>query len=89
MTGRKLILSDGTEYPEGEAGYSDGHLWLYLPSGTDVHKAFIDFSDPAKTNRIVFDYTISQDEYTGFTDFRGLMLDNDGKMSVHLARSEK
>ena len=72
-----------------EAGYSDGHLWLYLPSGIDVRKAFLDFSDPVKTSRIVFDYTIQQDEYAGFTDFRGLMLDSDGKISVHLVRSEK
>lgn len=82
MEGRKIILADETEYPGGECGYADGVLWCYLPAGTDVSKAFADFTNPVKTVRIIFDYTLESVSYENQTDFRGLWIDTDGKIKV-------
>lgn len=82
MDGRSLILADGTTYPGGECGYADGVLWCYLPAGTDVAKVFADFTDPAKTARITFDYTLKAVTYEHQTAFRGLWIDTDGQIKV-------
>ena len=89
MSGRKLVLADGTEYREGEAGYSEAHLWLYLPSGANMAQAFADFSDAGKTSRITFVFGESSVEYAGYTDFRGITKDGDGKITVHLTRPQR
>ena len=89
MEGRKLILADGTEYSEGEAGYSEGHLWLYLLPSTDFARAFADFNDAEKTDHIAFVFGESRVEYEHFTDLRGIMRDADGQVTVHLARPNR
>ena len=82
MEGRKLILADDTTYKGGECGYADGVLWCYLPAGTDIAKVFADFTDPAKTARITFDYTLDAVTYEHQTAFRGLWIDTDGPIKV-------
>ena len=86
MDGRKLILADGTTYPCGECGYADEVLWCYLPAGTDVETVFADFTDPAKTVRITFDYTLDAVTYEHQTAFRGLWIDAYGQIKVCLMK---
>lgn len=86
MSGRKIILADGTEYDKGECGYADGVLWCYLPTGIGLAKAFLDFSSHGKTETIVFTYGEMSDTYNGFTDLQGLMKTYDGKINVSLKR---
>lgn len=89
MEGRKLILADGTEYSEGEAGYSEGHLWLYLLPSTDFASAFADFNDADKTDHITFVFGENRVEYEHFTDMLGIMRDADRQVMVHLSRPKR
>lgn len=86
MSGRYTVLADETEYDGAECGYSEGVLWVYLPAEVNMTSAFMDFSNPEKTQAITFHYGDMSTEYTGFTDFRGIMKNLDGKMSVQLQR---
>ena len=85
MEGQRLILNDGTTIENGSAGYSDGFLWLWF-AGFTMQQAATMFFDAAKTERIVFQYGEMQDEYTGFTTCRTLMVDTDGKISVCMVK---
>ena len=87
MTGRRLILKDGTEIEGGVAGLSDGSLWLYLTGFTMPELATM-FCDPAKTGAIVAQFGQMQDEHTGFTVCTIIKVDADGKASVCLTRGE-
>jgi hypothetical protein len=51
MAETKIVLKDGTEYLDGECGYSNRHLWCWLKN-TNMVDAFTDFSDPEKTKEI-------------------------------------
>lgn len=84
VPGRKIVLADGTEYPRGECGYADHVLWCYLPPTANVPQAFADFTDAAKTAEITFIFGSQQRVYTGYTAFRGLMLDSDGNIKICL-----
>ena len=66
MEGRRLILADGTTIENGEAGYSSGYIWMWVPEMTMPEAAAI-FLDPEKTKRILFQYGDMEDEYTDFT----------------------
>ena len=77
MTGRRLILADQTTIENGEAGYAQGFLWLYLP-GYTIAEAALTFTDPEKTDVILFQYGEMEDVYTGFTVCTRLAADDDG-----------
>ena len=66
MEGRRLILKDGTQIEGGEAGYSNGTLWLWLPGMTMAEAATILFN-PLKTAVIWFQYGDEEAEYKGYT----------------------
>ena len=87
MDGRRLILKDGTTIENGEAGYSDSFLWLWFPNMTLAQASAIAF-DPAKTDRIEFQYGEMTDVYNGFTDCRSMSIDTDGVVSVCMAKGE-
>jgi len=84
-TGRRLILKDGTTIEDGEAGYAGGFLWLYF-TGNTVSEATAVFSDPKKTGTIKFQYGTMEDIYDGYTDFRNIMTDADGNLSVCMTK---
>ena len=72
MEGRRLVLNDGTEIENGEAGYANQRLWCFLP-GYTIQAAAAIFFDAGKTAKIVFQYGEMQDEYNGFTNCVNLM----------------
>ena len=76
MTGRRLILKDQTTFENGEAGYAQGFLWLYLP-GCTIAEAALVFTDPEKTDVILFQYGEMEDRYEHFTDCRSILTDGD------------
>ena len=84
MEGRRLILNDGTEIEGGEAGYSNQHLWCFLP-GYSIQEAASIFFDADKTSRIVFQYGEMQDEYNNFTTCVNLMQEED-RVSVCMVK---
>lgn len=86
-TSTKLVLNDGTEIPNGLAGYSEGFLWCYL-TGYTMQEAANLFFDDQKTSKIVFVYGAEQDVYEGFTVCININIDVDGRLSVCLKRSE-
>ena len=81
MTGRRLILNDGTEIENGEAGFADGFLWCYI-TGYTLPAAASVFFDANKTRRIVFQYGDMEDVYDGYTNCTNLMIDAGGNISV-------
>ena len=87
MEGKRLLLNDGTVIEDGEAGYSQGFLWLYF-AGLTMPEAGAIFFDQAKTDRIVFQYGEMEDVYDHFTSCRNLMIDTDGRISICLAKGE-
>lgn len=84
-TGQRLILMDGTIIEGGSCGYSDGRLWCWVKGFTMAQAAQV-FFDPEKTGHILYEYGAMTDEYTGFTDCRSLIIDNDGQISVCLVK---
>lgn len=86
MDGRAIRLADGTEYPGGECGYAEKSLWCYFPAETNLSNVFLDFSNKDKTAKVTFLYGEMQDDYEGFTDFRGLMRDADEKIRALLLK---
>ena len=86
MEGQRLILNDGTVIEDGRAGYSQGFLWLYF-SGYTLQQAAMMFMDPAKTEKIIFQYGEMEDTYNGFTECRNLMIDADGDISVCMTKA--
>ena len=85
MEGRRIILNDGTRLEGGEAGYSQGFLWIYLHGMTMMQAAML-FLNPEKTAKIVFQYGEMQDEYEGYTSCININIDVDGRLSVCLTR---
>lgn len=85
MEGRRLILNDGTEIEDGEAGYSEGALWCWFREYTMAEASAI-FFDKEKTKVIRFQYGEDEDRYEGFTECRRLMEDEDGKISVCMTK---
>ena len=83
---RKLILNDGTVIEGGEAGYSQGFLWLFLPGYTMQQAAAIAF-DKNKTAVIVFEYGEMEDRYEGYTNCTSIS-ENDGQANVCLEKGE-
>lgn len=84
-TGRRLILNDSTIIEDGEAGYSQGALWLWFGGYTLPEAAGIVFS-PGKTAKICFQYGEMEDEYTGFTECISLQIDSEGRISACLTK---
>lgn len=85
MEGRRVVLNDGTTIENGQAGCSEGFLWLWF-AGYTMQQAASLFFDPTKTERIVYQYGEMADEYTGYTTCRSLMVDNDGMVSVSMVK---
>lgn len=67
----RLIMADGTILDKSQCGYAEKRLWCYLTDVT-LAEAYAMFSDPAKTNEIVFEFGTEKRfiriTYTGFTD---------------------
>lgn len=87
MSGRMIITADGTEYPDCEAGYAEGFLWLFLVGMTIQQAATLAF-DAAKTARIEFHYGEMSDVYEGFTTCINIHADIDGKVYVGLVKGQ-
>ena len=87
MEGRRIILNDGTTLEGGEAGYSQGFLWIYLHGYTMMQAAML-FFDPEKTARIVFQYGEMENTYEGFTNCININIDVDGRLSVCMTRED-
>lgn len=83
--GQRLILNDGTVIENGSAGLADGLLWLYI-GGYTMAAAAETFLNPAKTAKIIFQYGGMEDSHVGYTDCRAIMINQDGNMSVCLAK---
>ena len=83
MTGRRLVLNDGTQIENGEAGYADGFLWLFIP-GYTIQQGIV-FFDPEKTSKIIYQYGEMEDTYTGFTNCRTLMI-QEGRLAVQMTQ---
>ena len=86
MNGRRLILKDGTTIENGEAGYADGKLWVWLPDFTMQSAAAIAF-DATKMDKIIFQYGEMSDEYDNFTNCISIML-SDERVAVCMTRGE-
>jgi hypothetical protein len=85
MDGRRIILNDGTILEGGEAGYSQGFLWVWF-TGYTLQQTALMFFDPAKTSKIVFQYGDMESVYEGFTTVTNLGIDVDQRVSVCLTR---
>ena len=85
MEGQRLILKNGKIIEDGNAVYASGFLWLYF-TGYTLQEAGALFFNPAKTDRIVFQYGEMEDVYEHFTECRTLMIDVDGLVSVCMER---
>lgn len=85
MEGQRLILKNGKIIEDGNAGYASGFLWLYF-TGYTLQEAGELFFNPAKTDRIVFQYGEMEDVYEHFTECRTLMIDMDGNVSVCMVK---
>ena len=85
MEGRRLILNDGTIIEGGEAGYSQGFLWVWF-TGYTLQQAALMFFDTSKTSKIVFQYGEMESVYEGFTTVMNLGIDVDNKVSVCLTK---
>lgn len=81
MTGRRLILNDGTILENCEAGLTPTSLWLYL-KGVPIQEATFTFYDDSKTAKIVFQYGEMQDVYEGYTDCSIIKENEVGDVSV-------
>ena len=86
MAGRRLILNDGTELENGEAGYSGNTLWCYVP-GISIQQAAALFFDREKTAKIVFQYGEMQDVYEGYTD-PAIIMQADNQVKIALKKPE-
>lgn len=86
MTGRRLIFSNDQEIENGEAGLSGDILHLWIPDMTMIEVAQI-VLDPAKTLQIRFQYGQMEDTYDGYTECRGIAID-DGQIAVRMARGD-
>ena len=84
-TGRRLILNDGTVIENGEAGYSQGALWLWF-SGYTLSDAAQMVFNPFRMSRIVFEYGEMSDEHIGFTNCITLQIDTDGRISACMTK---
>lgn len=87
MEGRRLILANGTTIEDGEAGFSQGFLWLWF-TGMTLAAAFALFNNPSTTAIIKFQYGDMEDVYDGFTSCRGVNIDADGVLSVCMVKGE-
>ena len=80
-------MNDGTTIENGDAGFSDGFLWLWFDGYTLQQAAMLIF-DATKTDRIVYQYGEMEDVYEGYTTCRALMTDASGRVSVCMTKGE-
>ena len=83
MEGHRVILNDGTVLENGNAGYAEGFLWLWITGLTIQQVAAIVF-DSSKTSKIVYQYGDMEDNYNGFTDCVALNINYDGIVAACL-----
>lgn len=84
MSGRRLILADGTRIENGEAGKVSGMIWCYLPGWTVIQAAQV-FTNQNKTSEIRFQYGEMEDIFSGYTNCTNIMT-GDGRISVGMAK---
>lgn len=84
---RRLILNDGTEIENGDAGLSSiGNLWLWFTGYTMMQAAAL-FLNPEKTAQITFWRTEDAvDTYEGYTNCTNINIDANGRISICLTR---
>lgn len=85
--GVRLVFADGTIIEDGSCGYAEGNLWCWVTGFTMPQAAQI-FLDPAKTERIIFQYGGMEQAYDGFTNCVNLFVDYDGKISACMKRGD-
>ena len=76
-------MNDGT-IVNGNAGETDGFLWLWMDGITIQEAAAIAF-DKNKTRRIIFKHGEAEDAYTGFTVCVNIKA-NDGEIAVCMTK---
>lgn len=86
MEGRKVVMADGTELLDAEIGYTDQHIWCFLKNVT-FPEAYDLFSDPLKTQVLIFDYGDMQDVHEGFTELHTIKKTEDG-VNVRMNKPE-
>lgn len=86
MEGRRLILKGRIVIEDGEAGLADGFLWLWF-SGMTLQEASVLMFDPARTEKIRFQYGDFEDTYIGYTNCINLSTDAEGRISVCLKKA--
>lgn len=77
MTGRQIVMNDGTILAGGEIGFSDGKIWCFLKE-TDFASVYPLFSNPQKTVTLTFVYDEMQDTYVGYTEMSAILKTYDG-----------
>ena len=82
-----LVFADGTKIEGASCGYAEGNLWCWVTGFTMPQAAQV-FFDPAKTERIIFQYGEMTQEYDGFTNCVNLFIDYDGKISACMKRGD-
>lgn len=86
MEGRRVVMADGTELLDAEIGYTDKHIWCFLKHIT-FFEAYDLFSNPLKTQTLIFDYGDMQDVYEGFTELDTIKKTEDG-VNVRMNKPE-
>lgn len=81
------MLKDNTTIENGNAGYSDGFLWLWF-DGYTLQQAATLFFDATKTARIAYQYGEMEDVYEDYTTCRSLMTDANGRVSVCMTKGD-
>lgn len=84
MNGRRIRMNDGAIYEEGEIGYADGVIWCFLKN-IDLISAFQNFSNPEKTQKLVFEYGEMSDVYEGFMSI-GAVIQKEQGVNIMLRR---
>lgn len=84
-----LTMNDGTVIKNADTFRAVVGLWVHIRSGFSINDAFVLFSDPAKTSRIVTDKVepYKPDEpitYEGFTNLFSIRQDDDGEIVIGL-----
>ena len=64
MEGRRIILNDGSTF-DGNCGYADGYLWLYLFGVKDPEDVAVFLNEDA-ISVIIYQYGENEDRYTNF-----------------------
>lgn len=82
----KIVLNDGTEVVGGMISKSGKKQVLVSIPGNDIATAAILFSNPEKTQKMTCYFSIYKYEYTGYTIFNSLSIDDlSNKIRVYIS----